>query len=232
MLRGVSGLSGTLIDTGEAVLVGDREESVAVLHERIGADPLGECVDGLPCRHRQRCARHSRCRDRPLSRSAQVASGLLVAALRSDTGRDDLLLALDLVHRLDQGAIKASFLPAGRRRCGMIPASSGARSGRPHWRWPSAMRCAPATSTCLTVASMPDSGRWCRTSACGRVPAPPAMPISACPNSQGTSCPVGRRDWKRRHSLRRRVACQQLRPCRSGAIEPAPSPPSCGPCAD
>ncbi|MBV8894394.1 MAG: DUF4158 domain-containing protein [Acidobacteria bacterium] len=109
----------TLIDTGKAVLTGDREESVAGLRERIGADRLAS-ADGLPCRRRQRRARRGRCRDRPLSRSAQIASSLLAAALRSDTGRDDPLLALDLVRHLDQGAIRAlpddapaDFVPAG-----------------------------------------------------------------------------------------------------------------------
>lgn len=42
----------------------------------------GRCGEGMPCHRRQRRAWRGRCRDRPLSRSAQIAASVLVAALR------------------------------------------------------------------------------------------------------------------------------------------------------
>jgi hypothetical protein len=86
----------------------------------------------------------------------------------SDTGRDDLLVALDVARRLDRGTIKAlpddvrriSFPRAGRKRSVTIAVSCGARSGKPHWQWPSVTHCDPATSTFPIAVSTPGSGRW------------------------------------------------------------------------
>jgi hypothetical protein len=110
----------TLIDTGEAVLTGDREESVAGLRERIGADRLAGAV--MACR--AVAANDARgVVDAVIARYPDLRKSLPAfwsLPFASDTGRDDLLVALDLVRRLDQGAIKAlpddvpiDFVPAG-----------------------------------------------------------------------------------------------------------------------
>jgi Tn3 transposase DDE domain len=110
----------TLIDTGEAVLAGDREESVAGLRERIGADRLAGAV--MACR--AVAANDARgVVDAVIARYPDLRKSLPAfwsLPFASDTGRDDLLVALDLVRRLDQGAIKAlpddvpiDFVPAG-----------------------------------------------------------------------------------------------------------------------
>ena len=110
----------TLIDTGEAVLTGDREESVAGLRERIGADRLAGAV--MACRavaaNDARGVVNAVIARYPDLRKSLPAFWSLPFA--SDTGRDDLLVALDLVRRLDQGAIKTlpddvpiDFVPAG-----------------------------------------------------------------------------------------------------------------------
>jgi TnpA family transposase len=97
----------TLLDTGEAVLVGDREESVAGLRERIGADRLAGAL--IACR--AVAANDARgVVDAVIARYPDLRKSLPAfwsLPFASDTGRDDLLLALDLVRRLDQGAIKA-----------------------------------------------------------------------------------------------------------------------------
>jgi len=159
----------TLIDTGEAVLAGDREESVAGLRERIGADRLVGAV--MACR--AVAANDARgVVDAVIARYPDLRKSLPAfwsLPFVSDTGRDDLLVALDVVRRLDRGTIKAlpddvstDFVPwAGRRRSVTIAVSFGARSGKPHWQWPSVTRCVPVTSTFPIAVSTPGSGRWC-----------------------------------------------------------------------
>jgi len=110
----------TLIDTGEAVLTGDREESVAGLRDRIGADRLKGAV--MACR--AVAANDARgVVDAVIARYPDLRKSLPAfwsLPFASDTGRDDLLTALDAVRRLDKGAIKAlpddvptDFVPAG-----------------------------------------------------------------------------------------------------------------------
>ncbi len=110
----------TLIDTGEAVLTGDREESVVGLRERIGADRLAGAL--MACR--AVAANDARgVVDAVIARYPDLRKSLPAfwsLPFTSDTGRGDLLVALDLVRRLDQGAIKAlpddaptDFVPAG-----------------------------------------------------------------------------------------------------------------------
>jgi Domain of unknown function (DUF4158) len=113
----------TLIDTGEAVFTGDREESVAGLRERIGADRLEKAL--MACR--AVAANDARgVVDAVIARYPDLRKSLPAfwsLPFTSDTGRDDLLAALDVVRRLDQGAIKAlpddvptDFVPAGWQR--------------------------------------------------------------------------------------------------------------------
>ncbi len=113
----------TLIDTGEAVLAGDREESVAGLRERIGADRLASAVTAC----RAVAANDARgVVDAVIARYPDLRKSLPAfwsLPFASDTGRDDLLTALDRVRRLDQGVIKAlpddaptDFVPAGWQR--------------------------------------------------------------------------------------------------------------------
>ena len=110
----------TLIDTGEAVLAGDREESVAGLCERIGADRLAGALTAC------RAVAGNDARgvvDAVIARYPDLRKSLPAfwsLPFTSDTGRNDLLVALDLVRRLDHGAIKAlpddaptDFVPAG-----------------------------------------------------------------------------------------------------------------------
>ena len=110
----------TLIDTGEAVLAGDREESVAGLRERIGTDRLVDAV--MACR--AVAANDARgVVDAVIARYPDLRKSLPAfwsLPFVSDTGRDDLLVALDVVRRLDRGTIKAlpddvptDFVPAG-----------------------------------------------------------------------------------------------------------------------
>ena len=110
----------TLIDTGEAVLAGDREESVAGLRERIGTARLADALTAC----RSVAANTARgVVDAVIARYPDLRKSLPAfwsLPFTSDTGRDDLLVALDLVRRLDQGAIKAlpadaptDFIPAG-----------------------------------------------------------------------------------------------------------------------
>jgi hypothetical protein len=110
----------TLIDTGEAVFIGDREESVAGLRERIGADRLEDAL--MACR--AVAANDARgVVDAVIARYPDLRKSLPAfwsLPFASDTGRDDLLAALDTVRRLDQGAIKVlpddvptDFVPAG-----------------------------------------------------------------------------------------------------------------------
>ena len=112
----------TLIDTGEAVLAGDREESVAGLRERIGADRLTDAL--MACR--AVAANDARgVIDAVVARYPDLRKSLPAfwsLPFASDTGRDDLLVALDLVRRLDRGVIKTlpddaptDFVPAGWR---------------------------------------------------------------------------------------------------------------------
>jgi len=111
---------GTLIDAGEAVLAGDREESVAGLRERIGVERLQGALTAC----RAVAANDARgVVDAVIARYPDLRKSLPAfwsLPFASDTGRDDLLAALDVVRRLDQGAIKAlpedvptDFVPAG-----------------------------------------------------------------------------------------------------------------------
>ena len=160
----------TLIDTGEAVLAGDREESVAGLRERIGTDRLVGAV--MACR--AVAANDARgVVDAVIARYPDLRKSLPAfwsLPFVSDTGRDDLLRCTRSGppprSRRDQGAAgrcpdRLSFPPAGRKCCATIAAGCGARSGKPHWQWPSATHCAPATFTFPIAVSMPGSGRWC-----------------------------------------------------------------------
>ena len=172
----------TLIDTGEAVFTGDREESVAGLRERIGADRLEEAlmacravaandargvVDAVIARYpdlRNRCRPSGRCPSRPtLGGMIYWWRSMWCAALTMARSR----LCRMMCRRI-------SFPRAGRKRCATIAASSGARSGKPRWHWPSAMRCGPAICISPIAVSTPGSGRWYRMKACGRVPVRPA----------------------------------------------------------
>lgn len=110
----------TLVDTGDAVLAGDREESVAGLRERIGTDRLLAAVTA--CRavsvHDARGVVDAIiARDPDLRKSLPAFLSLPFA---SDTGSNDLRRALDIIRRLDHGEIKTlpedaptSFVPAG-----------------------------------------------------------------------------------------------------------------------
>ena len=113
----------TLIDTGEAVFTGDREESVAGLRERIGADRL----EGALMACRAVAANDARgVVDAVIARYPDLRKSLPAfwsLPFASDTGRGDLLVALDAIRRLDQGAIKTlpddvptDFVPAGWRK--------------------------------------------------------------------------------------------------------------------
>jgi hypothetical protein len=113
----------TLVDTGEAVLAGDHEESVAGLRDRVGADRLRSAV--AACRavtiHDSRGVV-----DAVLARYPDLRKSLpafLSLPFVSDTGQDGLLRAIDLIRRLDQGEIKilpedapTDFVPAGWRK--------------------------------------------------------------------------------------------------------------------
>ena len=96
----------TLIDTGEAVFAGDREEFVAGLRERIGADRLASALRAC---HAVAANDARGVVDAVIARYPDLRKSLPAfwsLPFASDTGRDDLLLALELVRRLDQGAIK------------------------------------------------------------------------------------------------------------------------------
>jgi hypothetical protein len=91
----------TLIDTGEAVLVGDREESVAGLRERISADRLASAL--MAC-HAVAANDTRGVVDAVIARYPDLRKSLPAfwsLPFASDTGRDDLLLALDLVGEHD-----------------------------------------------------------------------------------------------------------------------------------
>jgi len=110
----------TLVDTGDAVLAGDREESVAGLRERIGADRLRAAVTA--CRalalHNARGVV-----DAVIARYPDLRKSLpafLSLPFASDTGQQALLRALDIIRRLDRGEIRTlpddlptDFVPAG-----------------------------------------------------------------------------------------------------------------------
>jgi len=109
----------TLVDTGEAVLAGDREESVAGLRERIGADRLRDAVAAC----RAVAANNARgVVDAVIARYPDLRKSLPAfwsLPFVSETGRDDLLAALEVVRSLDKGVIKAlpedaptNFVPA------------------------------------------------------------------------------------------------------------------------
>ena len=97
----------TLIDTGEAVLTGDREESVAGLRERIGADRLSGALTAC----RAVAANDARgVVDAVIARYPDLRKSLPAfwsLPFTSDTGRNDLLAALDMIlsprPRCDQG---------------------------------------------------------------------------------------------------------------------------------
>ena len=110
----------TLVDTGEAVLAGDREESVAGLRERIGADRLRDAVAAC----RAVAANNARgVVDAVIARYPDLRKSLPAfwsLPFVSETGRGDLLAALEVVRRLDKGVIKVlpedaptNFVPAG-----------------------------------------------------------------------------------------------------------------------
>lgn len=113
----------TLVDTGEAVLAGDHEESVAGLRDRVGADRLRSAV--VACRaatiHDSRGVV-----DAVLARYPDLRKSLpafLSLPFVSDTGQGGLLRAIDLTRRLDRGEIKilpedapTDFVPAGWRK--------------------------------------------------------------------------------------------------------------------
>ncbi len=123
----------TLIDTGEAVFAGDREESVAGLRERIGADRLAGAVMVKPP---PPPTTHRGVVDAVIAHIPDLRKslpGLLVAASSHPTpGGMICWLRSICSRRLDQGAIKALarmmfrstlFPPVGRRHCGTIAAS-------------------------------------------------------------------------------------------------------------
>ena len=110
----------TLVDTGEAVLAGDREQSVAGLRERIGADRLRDAVTAC------RAVATNNARgvvDAVIARYPDLRKSLpafWALPFVSETGRDDLLAALEVIRNLDKGVIKAlpedaptGFVPAG-----------------------------------------------------------------------------------------------------------------------
>ena len=110
----------TLVDTGDAVLAGDREESVAGLRERIGADRLRTAV--MACRavavHDARGVVEAVIARYPDLRKSLPA--FLSLPFASDTGQQHLLRALDIIRGLDRGEIKTlpddaptDFVPAG-----------------------------------------------------------------------------------------------------------------------
>ena len=110
----------TLIDTGEAVLAGDREESVAGLRERIGAERLQSALTAC----RAIASNDARgVADAVIARYPDLRKSLPAfwsLPFASETGRDDLLKAIDIIRRLDQGALKnlpenvsTDFVPAG-----------------------------------------------------------------------------------------------------------------------
>ena len=110
----------TLVDTGEAVLAGDREESVAGLRERIGADRLRGAVTAC----RAVAANNARgVVDAVIARYPDLRKSLpafWALPFVSETGREDLLAALEVIRSLDKGVIKAlpedaptGFVPAG-----------------------------------------------------------------------------------------------------------------------
>ena len=110
----------TLVDTGDAVLAGDREESVAGLRERIGVDRLRAAVTAC------RAVAVDDARgvvDAVVARYPDLRKSLpafLSLPFASDTGQQNLLQALDILRRLDRGEIKTlpddvptDFVPAG-----------------------------------------------------------------------------------------------------------------------
>jgi len=112
-----------LVDTGRAVLAGDHQESVAGLRERLGADRLQTAV--LACEAVSTQDGRGVI-DAVLARYPDLRKSLpafLSLPFTSDTGRDDLLRAIDLVRQLDHGAIRTlpedaptGFVPAGWRK--------------------------------------------------------------------------------------------------------------------
>jgi TnpA family transposase len=110
----------TLLDTGKAVLAGDHEESVAGLRGRLGTDRLQGAVTACEAVSIQ----DSRgVVDAVLARYPDLRKSLpafLSLPFASDTAQAALLRAIDLVRRLDRGAIRTlpedaptDFVPAG-----------------------------------------------------------------------------------------------------------------------
>jgi hypothetical protein len=112
-----------LVDTGKAVLAGDPEESVAGLRGRLGAERLRGAVAACEAVSTQDGRGVI---DAVLARYPDLRKSLpafLSLPFTSDTGRDDLLRAIDLVRQLDHGAIRTlpedaptGFVPAGWRK--------------------------------------------------------------------------------------------------------------------
>jgi hypothetical protein len=112
-----------LVDTGKAVLAGGPEESVAGLRGRLGAARLRGAVAACEAVSTQDGRGVV---DAVLARYPDLRKSLpafLSLPFTSDTGRDDLLRAIDLVRQLDHGAIRTlpedaptDFVPAGWRK--------------------------------------------------------------------------------------------------------------------
>jgi hypothetical protein len=206
----------TLIDTGEAVFTGDREESVAGLRERIGADRLETAL--MACR----AVATNDARglvDAVIARYPDLRKSLPAfwsLPFTSDTGRDDLLAALNVIRRLDQGAIKVlpedvptDFVPAGWQKA--LRDDRGQLFRRPpSSSQPSARRVLVVGVGRTPVGELPH-GLLCRS----RPDRPAGRP----------SRPVGPRNRQCCDGLRRRSVNQQLCPHRSGSIES--EPPRC-----
>jgi hypothetical protein len=183
-----------LVDTGRAVLAGDHQESVAGLRERLGADRLQTAV--LACEAVSTQDGRGVI-DAVLARYPDLRKSLpafLSLPFTSDTGRDDLLRAIDLSSITARSGpcrrMRPSSRPAGARCCTTTMVGCAARSGKPRSPWRFATRCARATFICPTAGAMPGSGRWCSTSGCGRAPGPAPTPTSVCPNGRPNTSPI------------------------------------------
>ena len=198
----------TLIDTGEAVLAGDREESVAGLRERIGTDRLVGAV--MACR--AVAANDARgVVDAVIARYPDLRKSLPAfwsLPFVSDTGRDDLLVALDVARRLDRGTIKAlpddvptDFVPAGWQKA--------LRDDRGQLRrslWETALAVAVRDALRSGDLYLPHSrqhaGFWSLVlnEQLWATSARPAMPISACRSGRQSIS----RSWRVRLAAPRR----------------------------
>ena len=158
----------TLLAAAEILVDPDqpRETILDALDRRIDRDALRAARDD--CRAFQRleergyfdelCARHAYLR--------RYLSAFFDLSFRGETGAGPLLEGLTLARALNRGERKGlpgdapiQFIPAAwhRPRDGMTGRST-APSGRSHWPWRSATRCARATCTCPRAGVMSRSG--------------------------------------------------------------------------